>query len=75
MCNATINKCKTCHLREKIEVTGDSADIKREFDRIKQRAECAMGQPQGMLGCRVIKTSSEYTKAQTKTPPAVTDGV
>lgn len=75
MCNVTINKCKTCHLRETIEVVGDDADIKREFDRIKQRAERAMGQAQGMLGCRVTKTSSEYTKAQTKTPSAGTDGV
>ena len=35
MCNATINKCKTCHLRATTEMTGNDADIKREFERIE----------------------------------------
>lgn len=30
------NKCKTCQLRAATEVTGNDADIKREFERIEQ---------------------------------------
>ena len=33
MCN---DKCKICRLRAATEVTGDDADIKREFERIEQ---------------------------------------
>lgn len=63
MCNATINKCKTCHLREATEVTGDDADIKREFARIEA---C-----QHKMGWEL----KYNVDAQTKTPSAVTDGV
>ncbi|WP_252962932.1 hypothetical protein [Psychrobacter sp. PSP] len=70
MCNATINKCKTCHLREATEVTGDDHAIKREFERIEQRAKSKEG-----WDGRVIRTSSHYLKAQTKSPSADTDGL
>lgn len=63
MCNAIVNKCKACHLREAIEVTGDDADIKREFDRIEA---C-----QHKMGWE-LKYKAD---AQTKTPSAGTDGV
>lgn len=33
MCN---DKCKICRLRAATEVTGNDADIKREFERIEQ---------------------------------------
>ena len=64
MCNATINKCKTCHLREVTEVTGDDADIKREFERIERACQHKQGWE--------LKHEAD---AQTKTPSAGTDGV
>ena len=64
MCNATINKCKTCHLREATEVTGDDADIKREFERIERACQHKQGWE-----------LKHKAGAQTKTPSAGTDGV
>ena len=73
-------QCKDCYKqsyrtqptsRSETEVTGDDDAIEREFERIER----AMGQAQGMLGCRVVKTSSCYTKAQAKSPSAGTDGL
>jgi len=62
MCNPTINKCKTCYLREATEVTGDDANIRREFDRIE--------------ACQHKHWDFKHeADAQTKTPSAVTDGV
>lgn len=67
MCN---DKCKICRLRERVEVAGNDADIKREFERIEQRAK----RKEGWDG-RVIKTNSCDSKAQTKSPSAGTDGL
>ena len=64
MCNATINKCKTCHLREATEVTGDDADIKREFERIERACQHKQGWE--------LKYKAD---AQTKTPPVGAVGV
>lgn len=64
MCNATINKCKTCHLREATEVTGDDADIKREFERIERACQHKQGWE---LKHKAV--------AQTKSPSAGTDGL
>lgn len=36
MRNLKCGKCKTCQLRATTEVTGNDADIKREFDRIER---------------------------------------
>ncbi len=86
MCNATINKCKTCHLREATEVTGDDADIKREFERIDKARPLASIINTNI---RLIKAYEKFEKiaedldvsiediinAQTKTPSADTDGV
>ena len=86
MCNAIINKCKTCHLREATEVTGDDADIKREFERIERACQ----HKQDSFLARHIKKEiqkacqhkqgwefkySARTDAQTKTPSVTADGV
>ena len=36
MCNPNCGQCKTCHLRATTEVTGNDADIKREFEYIER---------------------------------------
>ena len=64
MCNATINKCNTCHLREATEVIGDDADIKREFERIERACQHKQGWE--------LKHKAD---AQTKTPSVGADGV
>ena len=63
MCNAITNKCKTCYLREVTEVTGDDADIKREFERIEA---C-----QHKMGWEL----KYNVDAQTKSPSVGADGL
>lgn len=58
------------NLRAVTEVIGDDADIKREFERIEQRAK-----RKEVWDGRVIKTNSCDSKAQTKSPSAGTDGL
>lgn len=85
MCNTIINKCKTCHLREATEVTGNDHAIKREFERIERAC-----QPKRIeidvtpLSRLRIERACQHKQgwelkheadAQTKTPSAVTDGV
>jgi|26BtaG_2_1085354.scaffolds.fasta_scaffold01109_9 hypothetical protein len=65
-----IDQCKASELRTALVVTGNDADIKREFERIEQRAK----RKEGWDG-RVIKTNSCDSKAQTKSPSAGTDGL
>lgn len=68
MCNATINKCKTCHLRATLVVTGNDADIKREFERIEHNQKIID------LGDKL--EAIDYLKSkQAKTPSVGADGV
>lgn len=68
MCNATISKCKACQLRETTEVTGDDADIKREFERIERN--------QQIIDLTDKLEAIDYLRAkQAKTPSVRADGV
>lgn len=68
MCNATINKCKTCQLRETTEVTGNDADIKREFECIERN--------QKIIDLSDKLEAIDYLRTeQAKSPSAVTDGL
>lgn len=64
------HNCSYCKSVAAVEVTGDDHAIKREFERIEQRAKSKEG-----WDGRVIRTSSHYVKAQTKSPSAGTDGL
>ena len=65
MCN---DKCKTCQSRAAMEVTGNDADIKREFECIERNQKIID------LGDKL--EAIDYLRAeQAKSPSAGTDGL
>lgn len=66
MCN---DKCKICRLRARVEVAGNDADIKREFDICIERNQQIID-----LGDKL--EAIDYLRAeQAKSPSAGTDGL
>ena len=65
MCN---DKCKICRLRARVEVAGNDADIKREFECIERNQQIMD------LGDKL--EAIDYLRAeQAKSPSAGTDGL
>lgn len=76
MHNAKCNKCKTRQLRAATEVTGNDADIKREFERIERNQSVLDLRLADITNLVDMLEATDYLKAkQTKTPSAETDGV
>jgi|GEM_PF-2488565 len=75
MCNATISKCKTCHLRETTEVTGNDADIKREFERIERNQTITDALRTLDLLIDTVDILEDLEAKQAKTPSVGADGV
>lgn len=68
MHNTNCSQCKTCQLRAALVVTGNDADIKREFERIEHNQKIID------LGDKL--EAIDYLKSeQAKSPSAVTDGL
>ena len=65
MCN---DKCKICRLRARVEVAGNDADIKREFECIERN--------QKIIDLGEKLEAIDYLRAkQAKTPSVRADGV
>lgn len=88
MCNVTINfnkcECKACRLRATTEVTGDDADIKREFERIERACQLKQDSFVSRYVEKEMKKACQHkmgwelkhkADAQTKTPSVGADGV